>query len=107
MSTRKKKKPVTQSGSIFMARHGLVSIQVPVTEEVRELCGQAATAAGHRAASRWAATVLEGAAREALALPPAPAVEDGIRAALADLADSLRAQADALDSLAKKNLSQS
>lgn len=107
MSTRKKKKPVTQSGSIFMARHGLVSIQVPVTEEVRELCGQAATAAGHRAASRWAATVLEGAAREALALPPAPPPEDGIRAALADLADSLRAQADALDSLAKKNLPQS
>ncbi len=107
MSTRKKKKPVTQSGNEFLARHGLVSILVPVTEEVRGMCADAARAAGHRAASRWAATVLEGAAREALALPPALPQEDGTATALAEAAAALRAQADALDSLARKNLPQS
>ncbi len=104
---KKKKQPVTQSGNQYLARHGLKGILVPVTEEVRGLCTQAAKAAGHRAASRWAAQVLETAARNALALPPAPAVEDGTGAALAEAAAALRAQAATLDSLARKNSPQS
>jgi len=87
----------TSPGSAYLHRHGLVSVLVPVTPEVRELIGEAARASGERAVSRWAAAALEAAAREALARPaPSPPPDHP----LAVEAAALREQAARLERLA-------